>query len=90
MAKFPDGVPIPTDAVRLIFGRGTRAGMYPLNSTECYWFTCLPTPQVGLPFVCLHQGEFVAVIRDCDECGKSLVYVIGVDRLLTYMLRELS
>ena len=73
VAKFPDGVPIPTDAIRQVWGRGARAGMYPVTPTECYWYTCFPAPQVGLHLVCSHSGEFVVVICDCDECGKSVV-----------------
>ncbi|GFR45392.1 hypothetical protein Agub_g6772, partial [Astrephomene gubernaculifera] len=36
----PNSLPIPTDTVRQIWGRGVRAGMYPLTPSSCYWFVC--------------------------------------------------
>ena len=27
------------NSVRMLWGRGVRAGLYPLSDTEAYWFT---------------------------------------------------
>ena len=40
-------VPIPEDTCRQVWGSGVRAGMYPLNSREVYWFTVFNTSQVS-------------------------------------------
>lgn len=42
----PEGLPIPSDTVRQTWGRGVRAGMYPISDTELYWFTVFNAPQV--------------------------------------------
>jgi len=45
MATFPPGaLPLPPDTVRQVWGAGVRAGMYPLNDSQLYWFTCLNAP----------------------------------------------
>jgi hypothetical protein len=46
VAKLPAGLPLPLDTCRQVFGRGVRAGMYPINTSECYWFTCFNAPEV--------------------------------------------
>ncbi|GJP81218.1 hypothetical protein CLOP_g11383 [Closterium sp. NIES-67] len=35
--------------VRLVWGRGVRAGLYPLTATRVYWFTCYNAPPTPLP-----------------------------------------
>jgi hypothetical protein len=36
---FRDGVPMRENSVKMLWGRGVRAGLYPLSPTEAYWFT---------------------------------------------------
>lgn len=38
IAQFPAGV--PCNCIRQIWSIGPRAGMYPISSTELYWFVC--------------------------------------------------
>lgn len=45
VATFPDGLPFPRDAIRLVWGEGVRAGLYALTPTECYWYTCFNAPE---------------------------------------------
>lgn len=45
VASMPDGLPIPGDTVRQTWGRGVRAGMYPISDTELYWFTVFNAPE---------------------------------------------
>ena len=40
VAEFSRGIPFEANTVRQIFGRGVRAGMYPLSRTSVYWFVC--------------------------------------------------
>ena len=35
-------------SVRMLWGAGVRAGIYPLSDTEAYWFTTLNTSEVGI------------------------------------------
>lgn len=53
----PQGLPIPNDTVRQTWGRGVRAGMYPISDTELYWFTVFNAPEVCLAFVLLTCGN---------------------------------
>ena len=39
VATFDGGVPMRMNSVRMLWGRGVRAGLYPLSDTEAYWFT---------------------------------------------------
>ena len=39
VATFDRGVPMRMNSVRMLWGRGVRAGLYPLSDTEAYWFT---------------------------------------------------
>lgn len=39
IARFPAGV--PCDCIRQVWGPGVRAGLYPISSTELYWFVCM-------------------------------------------------
>lgn len=41
------GVPVPLDTIRQIWGAGTRAGLYPLSPTTCYWYTCSNASEGG-------------------------------------------
>lgn len=43
---FDGGVPMRKNSVRMLWGAGVRAGMYPLSSTEAYWFTTANSPEV--------------------------------------------
>ena len=39
VATFKGGVPMRMNSVRMLWGKGVRAGLYPLSDTEAYWFT---------------------------------------------------
>nr|ART29443.1 chloroplast zeaxanthin epoxidase 2 [Lobosphaera incisa] len=39
IASFPEGLPLPLNTVRQVWGTGVRAGMYPVSANEVYWFT---------------------------------------------------
>lgn len=39
VAVFEGGVPMQMSSVRMLWGSGVRAGLYPLSPTEAYWFT---------------------------------------------------
>ncbi len=39
VAVFEGGVPMRMNSVRMLWGSGVRAGLYPLSATEAYWFT---------------------------------------------------
>jgi hypothetical protein len=47
IATFKDGVPMPLNTLRQMFGEGRRAGMYPISETECYWYTTFNAPLVS-------------------------------------------
>jgi len=36
----PGGLCLPSDAIRQVWGRGVRAGLYPVSEKEVYWFVC--------------------------------------------------
>jgi len=44
VACFPDGK-IPVKGIRQVLGAGVRAGMYPISSTEVYWFVVMYAPE---------------------------------------------
>ncbi len=48
VATFNDGLPMREGSVRMLWGAGVRAGLYPLSDTEVYWFTTANAPEVGL------------------------------------------
>ena len=59
VAVFPKGVPpsvVPLGTVRQIWGKGVRAGLYPINDREVYWFTVFNDS--GEP-IRLTQGEIL-------------------------------
>ena len=37
------------NSVRMLWGKGVRAGLYPLSDTEAYWFTTKNCPSVRSP-----------------------------------------
>ena len=37
------------NSVRVLWGKGVRAGIYPLSDSEAYWFTTKNCPLVGSP-----------------------------------------
>ena len=37
------------NSVRMLWGKGVRAGLYPLSDTEAYWFTTKNCPSVCSP-----------------------------------------
>lgn len=39
VAVFEGGVPMRMNSVRMLWGSGVRAGLYPLSALEAYWFT---------------------------------------------------
>ena len=49
VAKFEGGVPMRMNSVRMLWGKGVRAGLYPLSDTEAYWFTTKNCPAVCSP-----------------------------------------
>lgn len=49
VAKFRGGVPMRMNSVRMLWGQGVRAGLYPLSDTEAYWFTTKNCPSVCSP-----------------------------------------
>ncbi|KAK9917380.1 hypothetical protein WJX75_003773 [Coccomyxa subellipsoidea] len=55
VAVFEGGVPMRMNSVRMLWGSGVRAGLYPLSATEAYWFTTL-------------NCNSTAVITDPEEC----------------------
>ncbi|CAK0760239.1 hypothetical protein CVIRNUC_002755 [Coccomyxa viridis] len=61
VATFKGGVPMRMNSVRMLWGKGVRAGLYPLSDTEAYWFTtknCSSEERVTDPEECR---------RDCLE-----------------------
>lgn len=42
LAEYPAGssLPLPSNTIRQMFGRGVRAGMYPITQQQVYWFIC--------------------------------------------------
>ena len=46
VAVFEGGVPMRENSVRMLWGAGARAGLYPLSATEAYWFTTANAPAV--------------------------------------------
>lgn len=53
IATFPDGIPLPLNITRQVYGYGTRAGMTPVSPTQLYWFTCFNANEVRYScFVC--------------------------------------
>ncbi len=49
VAVFEGGVPMRENSVRMLWGVGARAGLYPLSATEAYWFTTANAPAVRSP-----------------------------------------
>ena len=47
VAKFDGGVPMRMNSVRMLWGKGVRAGIYPLSDSEAYWFTTKNCPVVS-------------------------------------------
>ena len=39
------------NSVRMLWGKGVRAGLYPLSDTEAYWFTTKNCSSVGFRFI---------------------------------------
>lgn len=46
VATFSDGLPMREGSVRMLWGAGVRAGLYPLSNTDVYWFTTANAPEV--------------------------------------------
>ncbi|CAL5223561.1 g6095 [Coccomyxa viridis] len=44
VAKFDGGVPMRKNSMRMLWGNGVRAGIYPLSDSEAYWFTTKNCP----------------------------------------------
>ncbi|BDA48885.1 Monooxygenase 2 [Coccomyxa sp. Obi] len=55
VAVFEGGVPMRMNSVRMLWGSGVRAGLYPLSATEVYWFTT-------------YNSGPDSVITDPEEC----------------------
>lgn len=49
VAKFEAGVPMRKNSMRMLWGKGVRAGIYPLSDSEAYWFTTKNCPAVSSP-----------------------------------------
>mmetsp|Transcript_4027 Transcript_4027/g.11681 ORF Transcript_4027/g.11681 Transcript_4027/m.11681 type:complete len:463 (+) Transcript_4027:130-1518(+) len=49
LATFEEGLPLPLNTIRQVWGDGVRAGMYPISDTEMYWFTCFNAPNGSGP-----------------------------------------
>lgn len=49
LAQYAQGssLPLPLSTIRQMFGRGVRAGMYPLTPSTAYWYVCFNAPEVG-------------------------------------------
>ena len=47
VAKFDGGVPMRKNSMRMLWGKGVRAGIYPLSDSEAYWFTTKNCPAVS-------------------------------------------
>lgn len=45
VARSSEGLSVPLDTIRQVWGQGVRAGLYPLTSSEYYWFVCANAPQ---------------------------------------------
>lgn len=41
VVTMPEGVPVALDTIRMLWGRGVRAGLYALTPTTAYWYTCV-------------------------------------------------
>lgn len=37
---------MPNNTIRQMFGRGVRAGMYPITEDKVYWYICFNAPEV--------------------------------------------
>ena len=44
----PGGLSLPPDAIRQVWGRGVRAGLYPVSEEEVYWFVCFNAGEAEL------------------------------------------
>ncbi len=51
VAKFDGGVPMRMNSMRMLWGKGVRAGIYPLSDSEAYWFTTKNCPAVSISFM---------------------------------------
>jgi hypothetical protein len=51
LAEYPVGssLPLPSNTIRQMFGRGVRAGMYPITQQQVYWFICFNAAEVSVP-----------------------------------------
>lgn len=47
VAKFERGMPLRMNSMRMLWGKGVRAGIYPLSDNEAYWFTTKNCSAVG-------------------------------------------
>lgn len=64
VAVFEGGVPMRMNSVRMLWGSGVRAGLYPLSATEAYWFTTLNCNSVRS----ISPGSLVACYSYCPKC----------------------
>jgi hypothetical protein len=49
LAEYPQGcsLPLPLNTIRQMFGKGVRAGMYPITEQQVYWYICFNAPEVS-------------------------------------------
>lgn len=50
LAEYPKGssLPLPLNTIRQMFGKGVRAGMYPITEQQAYWYICFNASEVRL------------------------------------------
>jgi len=53
----PGALPLQEDAIRQVWGRGVRAGLYPVSAEEVYWFVCFNAEEGELGALAEARGE---------------------------------
>lgn len=58
LAEYPAGssLPLPSNTIRQMLGRGVRAGMYPISQQQIYWYICFNAAEVGVSSYTVKAG----------------------------------